>query len=119
MVVVPLTQPEQEVKIERRSASQDCTNWTRLAAGGGLLAGGLLLLTGHRRAGLVTAAGGTVLAMLDQQETVRAWWDALPVYIDGVQRFLTHAEAAVKEVSEQRDRLHQILTKSKPVRTGL
>jgi hypothetical protein len=42
---------------------------------------------------------------------VRAWWDALPGYIDSVQRFLTHAEAAVKEVAEQRDRLHQILTK--------
>lgn len=113
MVVVPLTQPEKEVKIERRSASKDCTNWAAMAAGGGLLAGGLLMLTGNRRAGLVTAAGATALLMLDQQETVRAWWDALPGYIDGVQRVLAHTEAVVKEVSEQRDRLHQILTKQR------
>lgn len=111
MVVVPLTQPEKETKIERRSSSSDSNNWARIAAGGSLLAGGLMLLTGHRRAGLVTVAGGTALAMLDQQDTVRALWDALPSYIDSVQRFLTHAEAAVKEVSEQRDRLHQILIK--------
>jgi hypothetical protein len=120
MVVVPLTQqPEKEIKLERRSASKDCTNWAAMAAGGGLLAGGLLMLTGNRKAGLLTAAGGTALAMLDQQDVVRAWWDALPGYIDSVQRFLTHTEAAVKEVAEQRDRLHQILTKSRPVRTGL
>ncbi len=111
MVVVPLTQPEKETRIVRRSSNEEGTNWARFAAGGSLLAGGLLLLTGNRRAALVTAAGGTALALLDQQETVRAWWDALPGYIDSVQRFLNQAESTVKEIAEQRDRIHQVLNK--------
>jgi hypothetical protein len=82
-----------------------------MAAAGGLVAGGVLLLTGNRRAGLVTAAGATALAVLDQQDVVKAWWDALPVYIDSVQRLLTNVEETVIELGQQRDRLHKILTR--------
>ena len=111
MVVVPLTQPEKHSKIERISSAVESTNWARVAAGGGLLAGGLLLLTGNKKAALVAAASGTALAMLDQQETVKAWWNALPGYIETVQELLGQVEQTVAEVSAQRERLHRILTK--------
>ena len=111
MVVVPLTQPEKQSKIQRISSAVEGTNWARAAAGGSLLAGGLLLLTGNRKAALVAAASGTALAMLDQQETVKAWWNALPGYIDTIQQLLGQVEQTVAEVSAQRERLHKILTK--------
>jgi hypothetical protein len=111
MVVVPLTQPEKHSKIERISSAVKSTNWARVAAGGGLLAGGLLLLTGNKKAALVAAASGTALAMLDQQETVKAWWNSLPGYIDTVQQLLGQVEQTVAEVAAQRERMHRILTK--------
>ncbi|HXR38767.1 MAG TPA: hypothetical protein VN776_06725 [Terracidiphilus sp.] len=111
MVVVPLTQPEKEAKTQRRSCGAECTNWVRFAAGGSLLAGGLLLLTGNRKAGLCTAASGTALAILDQQEAVKAWWDALPAYIDNVQNLLGKVEESVREFENQRARLQKILSK--------
>jgi hypothetical protein len=111
MVVVPLTQPEKQSKIQRIGSAVEGANWARVAAGGGLLAGGLLLLTGNRKAALVAAASGTALAMLDQQETVKAWWNALPGYIDTVQQLLGQVEQTVAEVAAQRERLHRILTR--------
>ena len=102
MVVVPLTQPERETAIDRRRSDSDAMNWARFAAGGTLLAGGVLMLTGNRKAGLVTAASGAALAILDQQETVKAWWDALPGYIDKVQHVLGQVEQTVAEVAAER-----------------
>jgi len=109
MVVVPLTQPEKEPKAARRISVPEGTNWARIAASGSLLAGGILLLTGNKKAGLVTAASGTALALLDQQETVKEWWGALPGYIDRVQDLLGRVEASVSELEGQRVRLEKIL----------
>jgi hypothetical protein len=112
MVVVPLTQPEteREIRIERRAGNFDSPNWVRIAAGGGLLAGGLLLLTGNKRLGLATATGGAALALLDQKDTVLELWNALPGYIDRAQHMIGKVERTVAEISEQRERLHRILT---------
>jgi hypothetical protein len=101
---------ENEAKSNRRIFECEGTNWARIAAGGSLLASGLLLLTGNRKAGLLTAASGTALALLDQQETVKLWWDALPGYIDKVQDLLGRVEATVSELEGQRARLGQILS---------
>jgi hypothetical protein len=49
--------------------------------------------------------------MLDQQDAVQACWNALPGYIDSVQRLLTSVEETVVELADQRNRLHQILSK--------
>ena len=111
MGVVRISQPEREGYTEPRGVKGEPLNWAGLAAGAGLLAGGVLLLTGHRRAGLVAAATGTTLALLDQQEVVRSWWDALPGYVDGVQRLLGQVEESVVELAMQRERLHRILTR--------
>jgi hypothetical protein len=111
MVVVPLSRMENEAKNYRRIVESEGTNWARIAAGGSLLASGLLLLTGNRRAGLATAAAGTALALLDQQEVVKALWDALPGYVDQAQHVLGQVEETVVELATQRERLHTILTK--------
>ncbi|MGA2167099.1 MAG: hypothetical protein ABSG62_02735 [Terracidiphilus sp.] len=111
MVVVPLLQPENESKAERRTCGAECTNWARIAAGGSLLAGGVLLLTGRHRAGLAVAATGTTLALLDQQEVLRAWWDALPSYIEDALHLLDRVQASVEELSAQSERLHRALSR--------
>ena len=111
MAVVPLSRTEYQAKNNHANRGSEGTDWARFAAGGSLLAGGVLLLTGNRRVGLVTAVAGTALAVLDQQETVKAWWNALPGYIEQVQHVLGQVEEGVAEVAAQRERLHRILTK--------
>jgi len=53
-------------------------DWVKIAACGSLICGGLLILSGKKRAGLVAAASGTALAMVEHQDTLREWWEALP-----------------------------------------
>jgi hypothetical protein len=81
--------------------------WIRLAAAGTLAAGGALLATGKRRAGLVTAVTGAVLAMIDQEETVCAVWNALPGYLDEVQGLVGRAQVAVDDLTEQGHKLRK------------
>jgi len=109
MVVVPLTQPERQAKMERHKHRLEETKWARIAAGAGLVAGGLMLLTGNRKSGLLTAAAGTALAILDQQDVVTAFWNSLPGHIDTVQDVLGRVEATVGELEEQHGRLNRIL----------
>lgn len=111
MVVVPLPQPENEFKPEPRARGPEPMDWVRFAAGGTLAAGCLLLVTGRRRAGLVAAASGTALALLDQRDALRSWWDALPGYIDDLQRLLSQVQGTVDELSAQREKLHRVLAR--------
>jgi len=67
-----------------------------------------MLLLGQRRAGLVAAASGTALALLDQQETVRWWWNTLPA-ISTTCRADRQVQGTVDELAVQRDRLRQVL----------
>ena len=109
MVVVPLTKPTYDSESMPRSTESDSTNWARIAAGGSLLASGALLLAGHRRAGLIAAATGTTLALLDQKDAVRSVWQLLPGYIDNVQRLLNQVQSTVEDVAVKREKLRKIL----------
>jgi hypothetical protein len=111
MVVVPLSKPKNGHAQEPRAGEPCSLNWIAIAAGATLAAAGALMVSGKRRAGLVTAASGTALAMLDQQETVRTWWNALPVYIAEVQGLLSRVQTTIDDVSAQRERLHKVLAK--------
>jgi prophage DNA circulation protein len=71
----------------------------------------MLLLCGERRAGMVAAASGTALALLDQQETLHTWWNALPGYIDQVQGVLSQVQDAVNEVTVKREALRRALAR--------
>lgn len=112
MTVVPLAYQQGENSIGLQvHLDQTSRNWARLAAGGALLAGGVLLLTGQRRSGLLAAAAGTALAVLDQQEAVRSWWQALPRYISEAERLVNQAQRTVDEVSAQGERVRRILSR--------
>ena len=84
-------------------------HWVRIASAATLIAGGALLLSGRRRAGLFVAATGTALALLDQQDMLQKWWEALPGYIDDIQLLLNQAEGAVEEFAAQREKLGNVL----------
>jgi hypothetical protein len=112
MVVVPLQNPEGQSKRSRGAAQAEEANWVGIAAGGVLIAGGLLLLAGERRAGMVAAASGTALALLDQQETLHSWWNALPGLIDEVEQLAENVQGAVDDLAGRREKLMQILSKA-------
>lgn len=111
MVVVPLSKPANSPDPTPRAHRACPMNWVSIAAAGSLAASAALIFSGKRRAGLVTAASGTALAMLDQQELVRVWWNALPGYLAEAQGWLTRAQTALDDVSAQRERLRKILSK--------
>jgi hypothetical protein len=111
MVVVPLSQPEKELKAAGKASSSENINWATVAAAGSLVAAGLLLLTGNRKAGTVAAASGTTLLLLDQQDLLRTLWNEIPDHIENVQNLLGKVQESVSEVSAQRDKLHRILNR--------
>ncbi len=111
MVVVPLSQPAHDSAVPLSAPCSNSVSLVRIAAAGSLTASGVLLANGKRRAGLVLAVSGTTLAMLDQQETVRRWWNALPGYIAEVQEMLGRVQKALDSFAVQREKLHNILNK--------
>ncbi len=113
MVVVPLSQAANGVENDMGDAprAKSSIPWIRYAGAGTLAASGALLATGKRRAGLVAAVAGTVLVMIDQQEVVNAWWNALPGYLEEIQGFLGRAQTAVEDLSAQGQKLRRVLGK--------
>ena len=83
----------------------------RYAAAGTLAAGGTILLCGCRRTGLLAAVVGTALAMIDQQDNMRVWWNALPGYLDEAQSFLNRAPGVVDDVNKQRRKVHDVFSR--------
>jgi len=90
-------------------ASEKPLEWVEIAAGASLITGGLLLLTGYRKAGTVVAASGAALALLDQQDTLRSWWNRLPGYMDEFQHLLGEVQGSVENIAAQRERLRSII----------
>ncbi len=109
MVVLPLSQLPNDYDLEPSPEKAEPMKWVRYAAAGSLVASGALMLSGKRRAAIVAAATGTVLAMLDQQDVLRKWWTTLPNYIGDVQRLLGNIEVTVDEFAAQRDRLGKLM----------
>ena len=109
MVVVPLAasgnEPENPPAVQQKS---DSTFWLRVVAAGSLAAGGVFLMAGKRRAGLVAAAAGTALVVLDQQDSVRTLWSHMPGYLEEVHGILQRVQGAVDELSTQGERLRSI-----------
>jgi hypothetical protein len=110
MVVVPLQKAANDEPVPHAAEAHE-VNWARIAAAGTLIASGALLLSGKRRAGMVAAATGTSLALLDQRETLRAWWNVLPDYLDDVQQVLGRAQCAVNDLAAQREKVQRILSR--------
>ncbi len=85
------------------------SDWLRIGAGGALLTGALLLLTGNRRSGLLVTVAGAALAMLQEQELVSQWWNALPGYLDGAQKMISQVQETVDDLSAKREKVMEIL----------
>ncbi len=110
MVVVPLTKSVSNAG-ESCASEAKSMGWVRMAAAGTLAASGALLVAGKRRAGLVTAVTGTALVLLDQQEIVSKWWNALPAYLEEIQGMLGRAQTAVEDLTVQGEKLRRVLGK--------
>jgi hypothetical protein len=109
MVVVPLAKPAENAFDAPLPQTADDVRWLRYAAAGTLAASGALLVTGHRKAGLIAAASGAALAMLDQKEAVRAWWNLLPGFLEEMHSTLGKAQTAVEDLSAQGEKLREML----------
>jgi hypothetical protein len=111
MAVVPLSKPVNETPAQLEVVESERMNWVGFAAGGTLVTAGLLLLAGKQKAGMVAAASGAALALLDQQETLHSWWEELPTYIDQVQGVLGKVQDTVNEVAVKREALRRVLAR--------
>jgi hypothetical protein len=116
MVVLPLSKLPRNYDVDpnnprtRRPASSDRPiGWLRVTSAATLVTGGALLLAGKHRLGLIAAATGTSLAMLDQQDSVKKWWAHLPSYIANVQGVLSQVEGAVEEFAVQREKFGKVM----------
>jgi hypothetical protein len=113
MTIVPLSKPYDDEGSSAATGSQRDTSIPvlRYAAAGSLVAGGVLYVSGCRRTGLLAAVIGTALAMIDQQETMRAWWNALPVYLDEAQNLLNRVQGAMDDITQQQQKLRQVFSR--------
>src|ERR1700760_4767040 len=110
------TFPGQEIRTARitempKTASVD---WVKVAACGSLITGGLLLLSGQKRAGLVMAASGTALALLDHEETLRTWWGAMPEYVGRAQYMRGQVQDVVENIAEKGESIRGVLSGRSP-----
>jgi hypothetical protein len=89
----------------------DSFDWVKAAACGSLITGCVLLLSGKKRAGLVMAASGTALALLDHEETIREWWGAMPGYVDRAQYMLEQVQDVVEDIAKKGESLRRALSR--------
>jgi hypothetical protein len=116
MVVLPVSSAPRNAQIDpdapqgvNPTPDDSSLNWLRASSAITLVASGALLFSGRNRLGLVAAATGTSLAMIDQQETLKKWWAVLPGYIAQVQSVLEQVEGAVDQFAQQREKIGQVL----------
>ncbi len=88
-------------------------DWVRIAACGSLIVGGCLLLAGKKRAGTVVATSGTALALLDQEDTLRRLWAAMPGYLDQAQRIIDQVQEVMDDISEKGESLRRALARER------
>jgi len=112
MGLVPISKQDSSSAEAPNTQQVDTVDWIKIAAGGSLIVGGFLLLSGQRRAGMVAAASGTALALLDQQDALRSWWKVLPGYVDQIQRMIGQVQDKVEDIAAKRETLQQVLAKS-------
>jgi hypothetical protein len=83
--------------------------WTRGVAAGSLLVSAVMLATGRRKPALALAAAGAAVALLENPEAVREFWNSIPRYLRAGQDFLVRTEDFVDQLEKQGVRLRQIL----------
>ncbi len=87
-------------------------NWVRTVAAGSMVTGAILLATGKRKAGLAVAAAGTIFALIEDPEGVKALWNNIPDYLESGQGLLARFEKFVGELTVQGERLRTVVEKA-------
>ncbi len=94
----------------QRATGEEPIDWVNIAAGSALVVSGLLLISGKRRAGVAVGTAGTTLALLQHEDTVRAWWSRIPAFVEDAQAALGMLQDKVNEFNEKRDALHEAVS---------
>jgi hypothetical protein len=87
-------------------------NWVRTVAAGSMVTGAILLASGKRKAGLTVAAAGTIFALIEDPEGVKAVWNNIPDYLDSGHSLLARFEKFVGELSSQGEKLRVMVEKA-------
>jgi hypothetical protein len=83
--------------------------WTRSVAVGTLVSSAVLLALGRRKAAVAVAAAGGAIALLEDPDGVRRFWDDIPNYVQSGQRALGRVEGLIEQVAEQGGQLREML----------
>jgi hypothetical protein len=83
--------------------------WTRSVAAGTLLTSAILLVLGKRKTALAVAAAGGAVALIEDPDSVRKFWNDVPSYVQAGQRLLARVEGLAEQVAEQGVRLKDVL----------
>lgn len=95
-----------------RDVSWNSVHLTRSLAAGTLLASAILLALGRRKAALAVAAAGGAVALLEDPEGVRKFWNDIPGYVQAGQRLLARFEGVIEQVAEQGESLKDVLKRA-------
>jgi hypothetical protein len=85
--------------------------WTRAIAAGSLVASAYLLFAGRRKTALAIAAAGTAVAVLENPEAVREFWENIPGYVRAGQDLLTRVEHFCEDVAEHGEKLRRMVVR--------
>jgi hypothetical protein len=86
--------------------------WTRSVAAGTLITSAILLVLGRRKAALAVAAAGGAVALIEDPESVRKFWNDIPSYVKAGQKLLARVEGLVEQAGEQGARLRDVLKRA-------
>jgi hypothetical protein len=87
-------------------------NWVRTVAAGSMVTGAILLASGKRKAGLTVAAAGTIFALIEDPEGVKAVWNNIPDYLESGHGLLARFEKFVGELTVQGEKLRSVVEKA-------
>jgi hypothetical protein len=111
MPVTQFSRLTSDSQLAEQAGEAESFNWMRAAAGGALIGGALLLLGGKRRAGLALSVTGAALALVEQPETLRSWWESMPRFVESAEHLIGEVQGAVGGFAAQREKLRDVFHK--------
>ena len=69
----------------------------------------MLLVLGKRKSAIAVAAAGGAVALIEDPESVRRFWNDIPNYVQAGQRMLGRLEGLIEQVAEQGSQFKDVL----------
>jgi hypothetical protein len=91
------------------SSNVNSVPWTRSLAAGTLVTSAVLLVLGKRKAALAVAAAGGAVALIEDPDGVRKFWNEIPDYVKAGQKMLGRFEGLIEQVAEQGGQFKDVL----------